>query len=150
MCADSHAGLRLAVVALSLAVPAIAQAADPEPPPDAGVLRTEDEAGSQAVVPQTTLEPRFSSQLGWSRWMLADTTPDERQRQGANLPVTDLRADTWQLRSESARSAISALGSVAAGVPIARTYRNGKLRARHYLRAFFRSSGASLVLRIEF
>ncbi len=141
--------LRLPLAVMSLAVPRLAYSADPVPP-DAATLRTEDEGGQAARVPEATVEPRFSSQLGWARWMLADSSSDERQFHGASLPVVDLRADIWQLRSESARSALSALGSVAAGVPIARTFRNKRVLARHYLRAFFRSTGASLVLRIEF
>ncbi len=109
--------------------------------------------------PQTlsTLE-RFARELTWARWILAEDAPTlNPEFVGPALPppallgVADFRADNWQARPMALATTASALGStLIAGLPVLGVVRNGKIRQRHFVRAFFKSRGVSLVWRIEF
>lgn len=109
--------------------------------------------------PQTlsTFE-RFARELTWARWMLAEDVPIVNpELVGPALPPpallgpADLRADHWQSRPMALTTTASALGSsLIAGLPVLGVVRNGKIRQRHFVRAFFKSRGVSLVWRIEF
>jgi hypothetical protein len=103
----------------------------------------------------STLE-RFARELTWARWFLAEevpTAPDSLSPtlRPAMLDLADIRADHWQTRPVALTTTASALGSMlVAGLPVLGVVKGGKLRQRHFVRAFFRNKGVALVWRIEF
>lgn len=140
-------------IAALVSAPAVASAADAEP---------SDEDGATLVMQSGTVEPEAEptalqrlGELTWARWMMAEdvATPtlSPTLPRGPWLELADLRSDTWTARPVAITTTASALGSmVTAGMPFLRVVKNGKLRQRHCLRAFFKSRGVSLVWRIEF
>lgn len=146
----------LAAIALGTTWAGTVCADEGEPPSDGATLmrRVDRDPPPPELRPWRGLEPRFGREMTWSRWMLADMpigNDDDGHRQAPWLDLADLRGDALQLRPEATSSAISALGSVTtAGLPMLGVFKNGRLRQRHFLRAFFRSKGVALVWRIEF
>lgn len=150
--------MRWLVVGATLAAWPSADASADEPAP------TED---GPALVRQSTPDPappatvtaleKLARELTWARWILADDAPpgpdslSPTLRRGAWLDLSDLRADHWQARPVALTTTASALGSMmVAGLPVLGIVKGGKVRQRHFVRAFFRSKGVALVWRIEF
>ena len=146
--------LMLAAIAAAMTSSSTARAADGPPADGATLMRVEQDPPRLELRPWRGLEPRFGRELTWSRWMLSDVPAldaEGGERGAPWLDLADLRGDAWTYRPEAASSAVSALGSVTtAGLPMLGVFRNGRLKQRHFLRAFFRSRGVSLVWRIEF
>jgi hypothetical protein len=143
-------------IAVGLAWSGHARADEGEVPADeeTTIVKIQPARPRPELRPWRGLEARYGRELTWSRWMLADAPAldGEPMHRGAQwLNVADLRADGLQGRPHAGSSAVSAIGSVAiAGLPMVGVRRNGKMTQRHFLRAYFRTRGVSLVWRIEF
>jgi hypothetical protein len=123
----------------------------PDPSHGAPRLQPEPETASTLL--------QFARELTWARWILADdgqqATPEgmigPTMPRASTLGLTDLRGDHWQAPPMALAATASALGStLIAGLPVLGVVRGGKVRQRHFVRAFFRSRGVALVWRIEF
>lgn len=148
----------LAVGATLAAWPSAWASADEPEPSEDGPALVRQSTPEPAPQPTVTALERFARELTWARWILADDAdsqgPDSLSptlRRAPWLDLADLRTDHWQARPVALTATASAVGSmVVAGLPVLGIVRGGKVRQRHFVRAFFRSKGVALVWRIEF
>lgn len=145
-------------VAILAAWPCDDARADESDAPDDGATLVRNSSPDPEPETASTLL-KFARELTWARWILADdgqqATPEgmigPTMPRASTLGLTDLRGDHWQAPPMALAATASALGStLIAGLPVLGVVRGGKVRQRHFVRAFFRSRGVALVWRIEF
>jgi hypothetical protein len=142
-----------ATLAAVVLASADARADEPEPTEDGTSLTMQ--SGPVEPQPEPTALQRLG-ELTWARWMLSEEvetpmTPSPTLPRGPWLDLADMRSDHWTARPVAITATASAFASmVSAGMPFLRVVKNGKLRQRHCLRAFFKSRGVAISWRIEF
>jgi hypothetical protein len=124
------------------------------------VVQTSPALPVAELAPVRGLELRVARDLVWSRLSLADDAPDQPLEPGLDMTVLrasslfagiDPRQDLWTATPGAMTSVATAATSLMTrGMSMFEVLRGGKIRQRHTIRCFFRSSGIKLAWRIEF